>query len=99
MCLNCGVVTKWNASEEAELNENKPGEAPFDIDRRAAYAIAEVGPGRESLATFCGIMSISLPSETKCCKNLRGLVAMITSQECFGLCEEVFTFLKIFFVL
>ena len=65
MCLACGVVTKWNTSEVADLNKSQPGKPPFDINRRAAYAISEVGLGRESLATFCGIMGMPLPSETK----------------------------------
>ena len=65
MCLACGVVTKWNTSEVADLNKSQPGKPPFDINRQAAYAISEVGLGRESLATFCGIMGMPLPSETK----------------------------------
>ena len=56
---------KGNTSEAADLHKSQPGKTPFDINRRAAYAISEVGLGRESLATFCGIMGMLLPSKTK----------------------------------
>ena len=53
MCLSCSAKTK-----------SHPGRAPFDINRQAAYAVSEIGCGRENLATFCGIMCMPLPSET-----------------------------------
>ena len=65
MCSKCGVISNWNTSKEADSNKSKSGEAPFDVNYRACYAVAELGLGRESLATFCGIMRMSLPSKTK----------------------------------
>ena len=61
--LKCGVKTNWMTSKLAS-NHTSPGNPPYDINRRAAFATSEIGLGREGFTTFCGIMGMPLPSDT-----------------------------------
>ena len=64
MCLKCGEKTNWDTSRRVtpQPEHERIGKLPFDVNRRAAYGVSEIGLGREGLATFCGIMGMPLPS-------------------------------------
>ena len=66
MCLKCSKTTNWDTSDRVKpvAEYASPGQLPFDVNRRASYAVSEIGLGREGLATFCGIMGMPLPSNT-----------------------------------
>ena len=57
--------TRCSYKKEVKTSRRLPGPGQsFDVNRRAALAMSELGLGREGMATFCGIFNMLPPSQS-----------------------------------